>query len=92
MPTGLTVPDLHGEPLLEPEELKAAYILSKKPLLKQPPQPNEAVRFSAGMAGFPGPKGDGKLGGKASTPGLRRVTDFATGKICGQASCAPRYM
>lgn len=79
MRLGRTLPDLEVGLLLEPEEWQAAYILAKKPLPKQPPRLNEALRLIARLGGFLGRKGDGEPGVKTIWLGLQRVMDFAAG-------------
>ena len=79
MRLGRTVPDLDAGLLLEPEEWQAAYILTKKPLPKQPPRLNEVLRLIARLGGFLGRKGDGEPGVKTIWLGLQRVMDFAAG-------------
>jgi hypothetical protein len=79
MRLGRTVPDLDAALLLETEEWQAAYILTKKPLPKQPPRLNEVLRLIARLGGFLGRKGDGEPGVKTIWLGLQRVMDFAAG-------------
>jgi hypothetical protein len=79
MRLGRTLPDLDAALLLDPDEIKAAYILSKKPIPKHPPRINEVVRLIAGLGGFLGRKCDGEPGVKTIWLGLQRVMDFAAG-------------
>jgi len=79
MRLGRALPDLDAELFLAPEEWQAAYILSEKPLPKEPPCLNTVVRLIAGLGGFIGRKGDGQPGAKTVWLGLQRVTDFAAG-------------
>lgn len=79
MRLGRTLPDLVAVLLLDPEEIKAAYILSKKPVPKQPPRLNEVVRLIAALGGFLGRTCDGERGVKSIWLGLQRVKDAAAG-------------
>ncbi|NCC41708.1 MAG: IS4 family transposase [Gammaproteobacteria bacterium] len=79
MRLGRTLPDLDAELFFAPEEWQAAYILSEKPLPKEPPCLNTVVRLIAGLGGFLGRKGDGEPGVKTIWLGLQRVADFAAG-------------
>jgi Transposase Tn5 dimerisation domain/Transposase DNA-binding len=79
MRLGRTLPDLQVGLLLEPEEWQAAYLLAKKPLPKQPPRLNEALRLIARLGGFLARKGDGEPGVKTIWLGLQRVMDFVAG-------------
>lgn len=69
--------DLEAELLFEPEEWQAAYLLMKKPALKEAPRLNEVVRLIAMLGGFLGRKGDGEPGVKTIWQGLQQVTTFA---------------
>jgi hypothetical protein len=79
MRLGRTCPDLDAELLFDPDEWKAAFILSKKPVPKTPPRLNEGVRLVAKLGGFLARQGDGEPGAKTLWQGLQRVMDFAAG-------------
>lgn len=79
MRLGRTCPELPAELFFTPEEWKGAYLLSKKPVPKQPPRLNEVIRMIAKLGGFLGRKGDGEPGVKTLWLGLQRITDFAAG-------------
>ena len=77
------------EVMFERDEWQAAYIVTRKPILKQPPSLSTAVRLIASCGGFLGRKGDVEPGVKSIWIGLQRVMDFAaviraykTGEIC----------
>jgi len=61
-----------------PDEIRGAYLLSKKPLPKEPPQLNEVLRLMAQLGGFLARKSDGEPGVKALCLGLQRVMDSAS--------------
>ncbi len=61
------------------EEWQAAYLLMKKPVPKEAPRLNEAVRLIAMLGGFLDRKGDGEPGVKTIWQGLQQVTTFAQG-------------
>jgi hypothetical protein len=79
MRLGRTLPDLDAALLLDPDEIKAAYILTKTPLPKGPARLNNVVRLIARLGGFLGRKGDGEPGVKTIWLGLQRVMDFTAG-------------
>jgi hypothetical protein len=79
MRLGRSLPDLDAALLLDPDEIKAAYILTKTPLPKGPARLNNVVRLIARLGGFLGRKGDGEPGVKTIWLGLQRVMDFAAG-------------
>lgn len=79
MRLGRTCPDLPAELAFDPDEIKAAHILNKKPLPKTRPRLNEVLRLVARLGGFLGRKGDGQPGVKVIWLGLQRVADFASG-------------
>jgi hypothetical protein len=72
-------PDLPASLMFDPDEIKAAYVLTKKPLPPTPPSLNDVVRRVAMLGGFLARKGDGEPGVKTLWLGLQRVTDFASG-------------
>lgn len=79
MRLGRTLPDLGAELLLDADEIKAAFILTKTPLPKGPACLNDVVRLIARLDGFLGRKGDGEPGVKTTWLGLRREMDFMAG-------------
>lgn len=79
MRLGRTLPDLDAELLLDADEIKAAYILTKTPLPKGAARLNEVIRLIARLGGFLGRKGDGEPGVKTLWLGLQRVMDFVAG-------------
>ena len=79
MRLGRTCPDLPASLMFDPDEIKAAYVLSKKPPPPTPPSLNDVVRRVAMLGGFLARKGDGEPGVKTIWIGLQRVTDFAAG-------------
>lgn len=92
MRLGRTCPDLPAELFFEADEWRAAFVLRKRPIPKQPPRLNEVIRMIAMLGGFLGRKGDGEPGVKTLWLGLQRVADFAFGlryarEHHGAASC-----
>ncbi len=79
MRLGRTLPDLDASLLFEPEEWQAAFFLAEKPLPKQPPRLNEALRSIARPGGLLGRKSEGEPGVKTVWLGLQRIMDFAAG-------------
>ena len=79
MRLGRTCPDLPASLMFDPDEIKAAYVLTHKPLPVLPPRLNEMVRRVAMLGGFLARKGDGEPGVKTIWIGLQRVVDFAAG-------------
>ena len=79
MRLGRTCPDLPASLMFDPDEIKAAYVLTHKPLPVLPPRLNEVVRRVAMLGGFLARKGDGEPGVKTIWIGLQRVVDFAAG-------------
>ena len=79
MRLGRTLPGLDAALLLEPAEWQGAYILTKKPLPKQPSCLNAVPRLIGQRGGFPGRTGDGESGVRTISLGLQRVMDFAAG-------------
>jgi hypothetical protein len=92
MRLGRTCPDLPASLIFEPDEIKAAYVLTKKPTPAAAPTLNEVVRRVAMLGGFLARKGDGEPGVKTIWLGLQRVMDFAAGvrfmrDSAGEGSC-----
>jgi hypothetical protein len=79
MRLGRTCPDLPASLMFDPDEIKAAYALTKKPVPATPPTLNDMVRRIAMLGGFLARKGDGEPGVKTIWLGLQRVTDCAAG-------------
>ena len=79
MRLGRTCPDLPASLMFEPDEIKAAYVLTQKPLPATPPKLNDVMRRVAMLGGFLARKGDGEPGVKTIWIGLQRVMDFAAG-------------
>jgi hypothetical protein len=79
MRLGRNLPDLDAALLFDPDEWRAAYILSKKAPPAQPPTLNTVIRLIAGLGGFLGRKSDGEPGMKTIWLGLQRVRDFTEG-------------
>ena len=79
MRLGRTCPDLPASLMFDPDEIKAAYVLTKKPTPTLPPRLNEVVRRVAMLGGFLARKGDGEPGVKTIWIGLQRIMDFAAG-------------
>ena len=65
--------------MFDPDEIKAAYVLTHKALPMLPPRLNDVVRRVAMLGGFLARKGDGEPGAKTIWIGLQRVVDFAAG-------------
>ena len=79
MRLGRSCPELDAQLMFEPDEWKAAYILTKQKLPDKPPTLNEVVRLVARLGGFLARKGDGEPGVKTIWLGMQRVLDFAAG-------------
>ena len=76
---GRTCPDLPASLMFDPDEIKAAYVLTNKPPPHAPPSLNDMVRRVAMLGGFLARKGDGEPGVKTIWIGLQRIMDFAAG-------------
>jgi hypothetical protein len=76
MRLGRICPDMDAVVVFHPDEIRAAYILTKG---KQPDKPklNEVLRRVAQLGGFLGRKGDGEPGVKTIWIGLQRIMDSA---------------
>lgn len=85
MRLGRTCPEMECEVVFEPEEWRAAFIVARKPIPKEPPPLNAVIRLIASFGGFLGRKGDGEPGAKTLWIGLQRVMDFAAGIRAYQA-------
>lgn len=78
MRVGRTCPNLDASLFFDPDEIRGAYLLSKKPLPSEPPSVNEVLRLIAQLGGFLARKSDGEPGVKTIWQGLQRVMDVAT--------------
>lgn len=72
MRLGRTCPDLEAHLFFDPDEIRAAYLLTKTRASAQP-KLNEVLRLIARLGGFLGRKGDGEPGAKTIWLGLREV-------------------
>jgi Transposase Tn5 dimerisation domain len=72
MRLGRTCPNLDAHLFFDPDEIRAAYLLTKT---RAPAQPklNEVLRLIACLGGFLGRKGDGEPGAKTIWLGLKEV-------------------
>ena len=75
---GRTCPNLDAALFFDPDDIRGAYLLSKKPQPAEPPRLNEVLRLIAQLGGFLARKSDGELGVKTIWQGLQRVMDVAT--------------
>lgn len=75
---GRTCPNLDVALFFDPDEIRRAYLLSKKPQPTEPPRLNEVLRLIAQLRGFLACKSDGEPGVKTIWEGLQRVMDVAT--------------
>ena len=80
MRLGRICPDLNAQVMFEPDEWKAAYILTHQKVPSEPPTLNEVVRLVARLGGFLTRKGDGEPGVKTIWLGMQRILNFAAGK------------
>ena len=79
MRLGRTCPDLPASLMFDPDEIRAAHVLTNKPMPQTPPSLNDMVRRVAMLGGFLARKGDGEPGVQTIWIGLQRVTDFVAG-------------
>jgi hypothetical protein len=77
MRIGRTCPDLDAALFFEADEIRGAYLLTKKPTPAMPPRLNEVLRLIAQLGGFLGRKSDGEPGVKTIWQGLQRVMTAA---------------
>jgi len=77
MRMGRTCPDLDATLFFEPDEIRGAYLLMKKPTPETPPRLNEVLRLIAQLGGFLGRKSDGEPGVKTIWQGLQKVMTAA---------------
>lgn len=87
MRMGRSCPDMEARLLFDPEEIQAAYLLSKKPRPKKDPRLDDVIRLIAGLGGFLGRKGDGEPGAKTLWIGLQRLVDCVAGMHVARESC-----
>ena len=73
MRLGRTCPDLDARHFFDPDEIRAAYLLTKPPKPISPPTLNHVVRLIARIGGFFGRKGDAEPGVKTIWQGLQEV-------------------
>lgn len=73
MRLGRTCPDLDAIHFFDPDEIRAAYLLTKQRKPATPPTLNEVIRQIAKVGGFLGRKGDGEPGVKTIWQGLQDV-------------------
>ena len=73
-----TCPDLDAALFFHPDEIRGAYLRSKKPQPAAPPRLNEVMRLIAQLGRFLGRKSGGEPGVKTIWQGLQRVMDVAT--------------
>lgn len=79
MRTGRTCPNLDATLFFDPDEIRGAYLLTKKkPPNNRPPRLNEVLRLIATLGGFLARKGDGEPGVKTIWLGMQRVMDAAS--------------
>ena len=75
MRLGRSCPDLDAELMFEPDEWRAAYLLTNQKPPDKPPTLNEVVRLVASLGGFLARKSDGEPGVKTIWLGrVRKVT------------------
>ena len=76
MRSGRICPDIDAELFFHPDEIRGAYLLTKK---KRPEKPtlNEVLRVVAQLGGFLNRKCDGEPGVKTIWTGLQRTMDAA---------------
>jgi Transposase Tn5 dimerisation domain len=79
MRLGKACPDMDANLLFDPEEIQAAYLLSKKAPPTSAPRLNDVIRLIAQLGGFLGRKSDGEPGVKTLWIGLQRLVDFIAG-------------
>lgn len=74
-----TYPDFSATLLFEPDEITAAYALTRKPVPTKTPTLNEIVRPAATIGGFLARKGDGEPGVKTLWLGVQQIYGFTEG-------------
>lgn len=78
MRTGRTCPDLDAALFFDLDEIRGAFLLTKKKPPSRPPRIHEVLRLIATLGGFLARKGEGEPGVKTIWLGLQRVRDAAT--------------
>jgi hypothetical protein len=77
--------------MFDPDEIRAAYMLTNKPRPIQPPRLNDVRRRVTMLGGFLERKDDGQPGVKIIWIGLQQIMDFATSvrfmRDSGNAAC-----
>ncbi|SPD37505.1 transposase (plasmid) [Cupriavidus taiwanensis] len=77
MRLGRTCPDLDASLFFDADEIRGAYVLSKKACPKTPVTLNQMIRLVASLGGFLGRKNDGEPGAKTIWIGMQRTMDAA---------------
>lgn len=77
MRLGRTCPELDASLFFDADEIRGAYLLSKKPRPTKTSTLNQMIRLIASLGGFLGRKGDGEPGAKTLWIGLQRTMDAA---------------
>ncbi|SPD61726.1 transposase (fragment) (plasmid) [Cupriavidus taiwanensis] len=77
MRLGRTCPDLDASLFFDADEIRGAYVLSKKARPKTPVTLNQMIRLVASLGGFLGRKNDGEPGAKTIWIGMQRTMDAA---------------
>ncbi|PWF47965.1 IS4 family transposase [Massilia glaciei] len=77
MRMGRTCPDLDASLFFDADEIRGAYLLTKKKMPTAPPTLNEILRLIAQVGGFLGRKSDGEPGVKTIWRGLDQVMTAA---------------
>ena len=65
-----TCPNLDAALFFDPDEIRGAYLLSKKPQPSEPPSVNEVLRMIAQLGGFLARKSDGEPGDQNALAGI----------------------
>jgi hypothetical protein len=77
MRLGRTCPHLDAALFFDADEIRGAYLLSKKPKPTTPPRLNEGLRLIAQLGGLLARKGDGEPGVKTIWQGMQQVASAA---------------
>ena len=72
MRLGRSCPDLDAHPFFDPDEIRAAHLLTKTRMPVQP-KLNEVLRLVARLGGFLAREGDGEPGAETIWKGLSKV-------------------
>lgn len=73
MRKGRTCPDMDATLFFDPDEIRGAYLLTKKKMPVTPPSLNDVVRLIAQVGGFLGRKSDGEPSAKTIWRGIDQV-------------------